>query len=162
MSQLDPKMLGESINFDDFKNKLEKAGKAWFGWEEIKNHIELANWAIRTRFETLSSVSALAATLLIIATFNDKLITLDNYVRVLLTILLIMIPGSLWGLFYETSKAAGDSFKKIYEVAEKSMGKETADKMKIARNPSIRGAIPLIVYMIFTLVSLAIILLIWR
>ena len=68
----------------------------------------------------------------------------------------------MWGLYYETSKAVSDSFKKMYEIAEESMGKETADKMKATRKPSIRGAIPLIVYGVFTLVALAIIWLIWR
>ncbi len=158
----DPKMFGELGGIEDFKGKIEKAGKAWFGREQIKEYAELANWAIRTRFETLSTVSALAATLLIVATFNDKLIVLDNAVRVLLSVLLIITPGSLWGLFYETSKAAGDSFKRMYEIAEQSINKETADKMRALKKPSFRGAIPLIVYTIFTLITFAIIWLIWR
>ncbi len=161
-SKIDPKMLDMLANPDELKEKLEKAGKAWFGWEEIKNHIELFNWAVRTRFEALSTVSALAATLLIIATFNDRLIALDSFVRILLSILLFMIPCGLWGLFYETSQAAKESFEKIYSITEKNLGKEAADKMRAAKKPSFRGAIPLIVYAVLTIVVFAIIWLIWR
>ena len=73
-------MLG-GANFEEAQKGVEKIVKAWGGKERIKDYADLANWAIRTRFETLSTISALAATLLIVATFNDKLIVLDNYVE---------------------------------------------------------------------------------
>jgi len=159
---INPEMLGGLGDLGQAKEEIEKAAKAWFGMEEIKGHAELFNWAIRTRFENLSTVSALAATLLVIATFNTELIALDNSVRVLLSILLLMIPGSLWGLFYETGKAADDSFKKIYSITEKNLGSEAAAKVKAVKKSSFRGYIPFIVYSAFTIIFLAIIWLIWR
>lgn len=154
--------LPEAMNYDAIKSDLKKAWGIWIGLEEIKGHSELLNWAIRIRFENLSVVSTLAATLLVIATFNDKLIVLDNWVRVLLTVLLLLIPGSLWALFYETSKAANDSFEKIRSITLKEIGEEPAKKLDQAKKLSFRGSIPAIIYAIFTIVSLCIILLIWR
>lgn len=159
---LDEQNLKEFESPAKIKEKMENAGKFLSSYEQMKTQGELLNWAVRTRFETLATVSALAGTLLIIATFNDRLIILDDFVRVLLSILLFIIPGSLWGLFYEVTKAESDSIKKIYAVTEENIGKEAVIKMKAAMKPSLRGAIPFIVNIIFTTVVLLVIILIWR
>lgn len=157
-----PQLFELLKNPEEAKKKIEYVGKVWSGYEQVKSYGELMNWAVRTRFETLPAISALAATLLVIATFNDKLIVLDNFVRFLLSILLILIPGSLWGLFYEASRAEDDRFKKIYSITEENAGREAATELKKLRKPSLRGAIPLIVNIIFTIIVLLIILLIWK
>lgn len=159
---LDEKTFKEFEDVSKIKEEMESARKFLSGYEQVKTQGELLNWAVRTRFETMATVSALAGTLLIIATFNDRLIILDNFVRVLLSILLVIIPGSLWGLFYEVTKAESDSIKKIYALTEENIGKEAVTKMKTVMKPTLRGAIPFIVNIIFTIVVLLVIILIWR
>ena len=50
----------------------------------------------RMRLKILPSVAALAATLLIIATFNKELLPLTTTVKILLSLLLLLIPISLY------------------------------------------------------------------
>lgn len=157
-----PQIFESLKDLDKAKEKFQQAGKVWSGYEQVKTHAELLNWAVRTRFGTLPTVSALAATLLVVATFNDKLIVLDDFVRVLLSVLLILVPSSLWGLFYEAIKAEDESFNKIYELTEKNIGKEAALKIKEGRKSSFRGMMPLISNIAFSITVLLIIYLIWR
>ncbi len=157
--------FGEYFSPEDikgFESEIERSKKILSGYEKIKMHAELMNWAVRERFKTLPTVSALAATLLIVATFNDKLIILDNYVRVLLSALLFLIPASLWGLFYEVNKAEDESFKKIVSITEENFGKEEADKMRNKRKPSFRGFMPFIANALFTIAVFFIVYFIWR
>lgn len=141
--------------------ELERGIKMLSGFAEVKDHAELMNWAIRLRFETLSVVSTLAATLLVIATFNDKLIALDNFVRVLLTALLTIIPAGIWCLYYETDRAIKESFDKIQKIVKEKVSKEASQKVQEYRKPTFRGAIPLIMNIAFTVVIILVIVLIW-
>lgn len=62
----------------------------------IETHQNLLTSSIYSRMGLLPLMAGLAATLLVIATFNDKLIPLDNTIRFLTSVLLIIIPFSLY------------------------------------------------------------------
>ena len=66
----------------------------------VNKHQDLLGVAITNRMQLLPIIAGLSATLLVVATFNDQLIPLDNGVRIVLSFLLIVIPISL--LFYNT------------------------------------------------------------
>lgn len=90
--------------------------------EIIKIWKDLAQSSALEKFKILPVVSSLAATLLVIATFNEKLIIITNFVKFLLAILLALIPISLWGLLcilYKDEK-----------VARENLESETGVKMK--------------------------------
>lgn len=157
-----PEILNKVVDFIQDKEKINKAVKMWNRYEEIKNNTELLNWAVRKRFEALLTVSALSATLLIVATFNKDLIALDDFVRGLLSALLILIPGSLWLLYYESEKVGKNSLNKIYSIAREIAGEKAVNNIKKITKPSFRGAIPLIVNIIFSVLVLLIIFLIWK
>lgn len=153
----------QNFNPAEAQEKIGKAFKAWAANEQIKIHAELLNWAIRERFSMLSTVSALASTLLIVATFNNELIILDNFVRALLSVLLFLIPAGLWGLFYETGEAQKESLKHVKEIMEKNIGKEAAAEVeKLQKKRSFRGLMPFLINAIFTIVVFLVIVLIWK
>lgn len=123
--------------------------------ETIKIWSELASTSSREKYKTLPTVCSLAATLLIIATFNEKLIPLTDYVRTLITSLLILIFISLWGflyLLYRDEKVARTHLEKI-----------TKEKMRYnGISHLILDIFPYIIAVIFTCIIIAIILLIWQ
>lgn len=88
----------------------------------IKLWKDLAQSSAAEKFKILSIDSSLAATLLVIATFNERLITITNYVKILLAILLALIPVSLWGLLYILYKDE--------KIARENLEAETGSKMK--------------------------------
>lgn len=133
----------------------EKIKKTWSSWERFKVHSELLNWSVRQKFNTLSVISALAATLLIVATFNSELIGLSNIVRILLSILLLLIPASLWALIYELYEAEKCAMKGMKKSMEE-VGIELKEPKK-----SFRGFTPWIINGILTGVIIFIIILIW-
>lgn len=148
------KLLGD-FDIEKVKNLLSTN-------EQVKNNTELLNWAVRERFKTLSTVSALAAMLLIIATFNERLIPLTDFVRILLSVLLFIIPLSLCALLYELYKAESHSIDKIKEAIKKVGGPDISDKIeKEIRKSIIRGLLPWFINGILSLAVLIIIVLIW-
>lgn len=62
----------------------------------VDKHQDLLIDAVNNRQQLLPIIAGLSATLLVVATFNDKLIPLDNTVRIILSVLLIIIPVSLF------------------------------------------------------------------
>lgn len=74
------------------------------------------------RYRLLPQVSALSATLLVVATFNEKLLPLTNCVRALLIILLTLIPISLIGYVWELKRAEEHSSENIKRLGN---GQET-------------------------------------
>lgn len=89
--------------------------------EVIKIWTDLAVYAAKVKYETLTTVSALAAALLVIATFNEKLIPLTNEVIWIIVSLLVLIPVSIWALL-------GNLYY-IEKVACRELEKETGSKM---------------------------------
>jgi len=131
-----------------------KIKKIWSSWERFKIYSELLNWSVRQKFNTLSVISALAATLLVVATFNGELIELNNVVRILLSILLFLIPVSLWALMYELYKAEMGAMEGMKKSMEE-IGREFEYSKK-----SFRGSVPWIVNLFLTGVIIFIIVLI--
>lgn len=68
------------------------------------------------RFKLLPQISALSATLLIVATFNKKILPLTHLVLVLLMVLLILIPISLIGYLVELRKSEDHARKSIIRI----------------------------------------------
>lgn len=79
--------------------------------EQFRLHKEILFTAIRERFQALPTISALAATLLVVATFNPELILVTTFVKVLLAILLSIIPISLFGYLWELKMAEDKAIK---------------------------------------------------
>jgi len=64
-------------------------------YQIVKTFLDIIGSAVADRMRILSSVSALAATMLVVATFNQDLVPLNTLARVLLSLLLSIIPISL-------------------------------------------------------------------
>ena len=79
--------------------------------EQFRVQKEILFTAIRERFKVLPTISALAATLLVVATFNEELIFITDFVKVILAILLLIIPISLFGYLWELKKAEDKAIK---------------------------------------------------
>jgi len=62
--------------------------------------------AVLSKLRVLPTIAALAATLLVVATFNDNLFPLTKFVRFLLSILLLVIPVSLYFYLDENNEVA--------------------------------------------------------
>jgi len=91
--------------------------------EQYKVQKEILFTAIRERFKVLPTISALAATLLVVATFNPELILVTSFVKVILAMLLLIIPISLFGYLWELKMAEDKAvkwFEKYGKVGEKS------------------------------------------
>lgn len=115
---------------------------------------DLAQSSAREKYLTLSTICSLAATLLIIATFNEKLFPLTNYVKILVAILLFLIPFSLWGLLYVLHKDEKN--------ARIQLDKEVGEKMKSEGVMNfILNIFPYIITFILTVIIILIIFLIF-
>ena len=79
--------------------------------EQFRVQKEILFTAIRERFKVLPTISALAATLLVVATFNSELIPITDFVKIILAILLSIIPVSLFGYLWELKKAEDKAVK---------------------------------------------------
>ncbi len=142
-------------SYENAIKDLEKIKKSWTSWESIKIYSELLNWSVRGKFNILSTVSALAATLLIVATFNVDLIQLNDVVRFLLSFILLLIPISLWSLIYELYEAEKGAIKGMKSSME-LIGKEFKEPKK-----SFRGFLPWVINSFLSLAIIFIIILIW-
>ena len=74
--------------------------------------------AVLERYKLLPHISALSATLLVVATFNEKLLPLTGCVRILLIILLALIPISLIGYVLELKHAEEHSSENIKRIGD--------------------------------------------
>lgn len=120
--------------------------------EQFRVQKEILFTAIRGRFKILPTVSALAATLLVVATFNSELIPITDFVKIILAILLSVIPASLFGYLLEL-KMAEDKAVKWFEQYGR------LDKRSCFE--SIVAYLPWIVFCILSLTIVSIIVLIF-
>ena len=79
--------------------------------EQFRVQKEILFTAIRERFKVLPTISALAAMLLVVVTFNPELIPVTAFVKVILAILLLIIPISLFGYLWELKNAEDKAVK---------------------------------------------------
>lgn len=92
------------INVDDL-SEYEKQEQANFVRLKLEDQVRMGNAVNDQLFQitsaklaTLPVISAIAAALLIVATFNNNLLPLTTAVKVLISILMLIVPISL--LFY--------------------------------------------------------------
>lgn len=79
--------------------------------EEVKLYKEILFTAVRERYAMLPTISTLSATLLVVATFNPDLIEITCFVKITLSILLTIIPLSLFGYLWELKKTEDKAVK---------------------------------------------------
>ena len=77
---------------------------------------EMGMSAIWERYKILPTISALSATTLVIATFNDKLIMLTPFVKVLIAVLISLIPISLISFLYMVHDAEKHAINKVIDL----------------------------------------------
>jgi len=120
--------------------------------EQFRVQKEILFTAIRERFKVLPTISALAATLLVVATFNSELIPITDFVKIILAILLSIIPVSLFGYLWELKKAEDKAVKWFEQYGK-------LDKRSYFEY--ILAYLPWIVFCIFSLIIVSIIVLIF-
>lgn len=94
----------------EFENQLK--------YEKLKVYWRLLETSVWERYKILPVTSSLAATLLIVATFNKELLPVTPFIKILLAILLLLIAASLMGFLHAVRKAeihAREVIKKIEE-----------------------------------------------
>ena len=116
----------------------------------INMYLNIVKDATYIRMGLLPTISGLFTTFLVIATFNEKLIPLDNTVRVILSILIAFIPLSLYIYNFDLKKSG----QKGEEYLEKLIGK--ANNTPTVKDKII-GHLPDVLIYIFTIISLIII-----
>ncbi|HRY76703.1 MAG TPA: hypothetical protein P5524_00880 [Candidatus Paceibacterota bacterium] len=158
-----PEIMGDFLNSQKmipelFENEyFKKLQKQQNNAEQIKNYFDLLNWAVREKFKVLATISSLSATLLIVATFNERIIILTHFVRWILFALLLLIPISLCCLLVELYKAEHHGVNNILQILrDVAGGKEIDKKVKEAIRPSIRGWFTWILGGLFTVVIIII------
>ena len=82
--------------------------------------------SVFARLKFMPGISSLAATLLVVATFNDALLPLNAFVRALLTLLLLLIPIPLFLYLYESNEAGIRATREL----EKELNKELSRPKK--------------------------------
>lgn len=84
--------------------------------EHIKAQSQFLIAATSSKDEAVLVISSLAATLLVVATFNKDLLPLTNLVKFLISILLALIPISLFTHLRSADRTAEKAVKNIEEV----------------------------------------------
>lgn len=160
MERFGGKDLFSQFSPEDFT--IDKIKKALQVEERFKNFSESLKYSVREIWKLLPSISALSAMLLIVATFNHELISINFSVKLLLSIFLALIPLGIWGAFIDLTKAVDSSLKGIMKVVKEGTGKDIDDQIKKAKKLTILGILPFVVVSIFSLAILVMIFLIWK
>ncbi len=120
----------------------------------INLYLNMVKDAIYARMGLLPFISALFATFLTIATFNEKIIALDDSIRFILSILIIFIPFSLYIYNSDLKK----SVQKSRKFLEDLLGK--IEVVSTFRD-KVSSYLPDILIYIFSAISLVIVYKIW-
>ena len=102
--------------------------------KRLENFRDILMHAVRERYNLLPQISALAATLLVIATFTN-VIQLTFFVRFLIVLLLLLIPVSLVGylvVLYKEEECAKTGLEKL---TSKEFKKQTISNFFLAYLP---------------------------
>lgn len=78
---------------------------------------------------SLPVISAVAATLLIVATFNPKLVPLNFTVRILLSILMLIVPIALFFYLHNVGKAKRRGLRLMYIYTQRKFQMKGFDKI---------------------------------
>jgi hypothetical protein len=123
--------------------------------ELIKPQLELYTSAVSRKSDVLPVISTLVATLIIVTTLNHELVPLRaNEVKTILTLFLVLIPGTLHyyiKLMERTAKAS-------VEIIDSYQGSSTFEKLSpITFLQSLSSDIPIIiVYLLYGIVGLVV------
>lgn len=123
----------------------------------LKSYLDIFLSSVSKRMQVLPSISALAATLLIVATFNEKLLPINLLVKFLLSLLLILIPASLFFYNEDLKRAQRNSIKSINDY----FGEDLTKEMKKDCFDKVTGLFPDIAIWIITLVIIGLLIMIW-
>jgi hypothetical protein len=87
MDELTPEQVRKKALFDLYPKEKK---------EEILNSITDQHFqVISSKMGVLPAISAISATMLVVATFNGNLLPLDTEIKVLISILILLVPLSL-------------------------------------------------------------------
>ncbi|OGF20571.1 hypothetical protein A2316_00465 [Candidatus Falkowbacteria bacterium RIFOXYB2_FULL_38_15] len=125
--------------------------------EALKIQLDIILNTIKARMGILPIISTIFAALLVIATFNEQLIQLNNFVRVIISILLFLIPLTLY--FYNVDLKMG--LRNSEEIIENYIGEKFNEMISRSRFEKFMGYFPDIVIYLSTLVVVIVIILIW-
>ncbi len=135
-------------------NTLSEEQKLQLNLRRHAVYAEMVKNAVWERYKLLPSISSLAATLLVVATFNENLLQLTDFVKILLAILLLLIPTSLIGFLYELNASEDHAYKKMEEIASDEYKIDARPFREIIK-PTFRGYMPKIITYILSAVIFA-------
>lgn len=118
---------------------------------------DLLKSVIHARTGILPVISSLAATMLVVATFNEHLIPLTNLVRLIISVFLILIPLSLFIHNSELKIAQ----RKILNNITKYLGEDFSRKVKQTRYDKFIAWYPDIAIWILTVAIVVLTYLVW-
>ncbi|OGH69299.1 MAG: hypothetical protein A2754_00505 [Candidatus Magasanikbacteria bacterium RIFCSPHIGHO2_01_FULL_47_8] len=121
----------------------------------IQTHLDLFQSVISARMGILPAFSAIAGGLLVIATFNPALVPLNVTVKVLITILLLIIPVSLFFYNYDLKNSQTRILKSFKNVGIEFEVKPESKLNQVSR------VIPDIGIVIFAIIILILVVIIW-
>jgi len=117
----------------------------------LDHHLQM----VVAKMSALASLSALSATMIVVATLNKELINLDNAsAKIILSILISLIPLSLLFFFIDVERGAVGNRKQI----ESYIGKVDTDKNWLNY---ITSYFPFIVTIIYFLIVIYLLYIIW-
>lgn len=153
------KHFGDKLDPEEILSKFKDE-------KTINTNLEGLKTSSLEQFKNLASISALCATLLVIATFNDKIIGYNVYVQIILTVLLVVIMISTLGYFFNFNIYKNSSIKEIKKIATKNNNNELLEKIDKIKKDNRRkywylAFIPFISVFLINLVIVALIILIW-
>lgn len=153
------KHFGDDINPEDILNRFKDE-------KSLNIHLESIKTSSFEQFRNLASISALCATLLIVATFNDKIIHYSFIVKIILSVLLLIIIFSISGYFLNFNIQKNKSFKEVENIAKKNDNKELLEKIKKIREENKKkywylSYLPFISTTLIDIIIVVLIVLIW-
>ncbi len=117
--------------------------------------------------QSLSIVSGLSAALLVVATFNNELLEMTFFVKILISVLLFLMPLCLWFRTIELLMAEDENIKSMEEITHLNV-KEMVRKRNEKRSPfwrtmdKILTYAPFAILFVFTIIVFAVIFLIFN
>lgn len=145
-------------------NDKERLKKIVIGKQRVDLYSELLNYSVRQKMTSLATISALSAASLVVATFNPDLLPLTSLVKILISVLLVLVPLSMWGFLLESARATKHAQEKIQEITKDVTGHDIMEQFKnIPKNRMdvILAILPFIMNSILSISILIIIILIW-
>ena len=101
------------MSYEDHNLPLRKQADL----EILRTNFAFLNSLLTIRSSILPIIASLSATLLVVATFNEKLIPLTEDIKIAIAILLLLIPISLIVSICEITHAIGVTTKEITKIA---------------------------------------------